>query len=197
MKPSYITAVSGLPRSGTSMMMKVLEAGGMTPLMDNIRAADADNPNGYCEFERVKKLPQGDTAWLTDARGKLIKIVAVFLPFLPAQYEYRIIFMQRAIWEITTSQYTMLEHRGSSQQVGDEKLAGLFQKHLNQVDAWFKTQPHVKRLDVSYNDLLRDPAPFIENIRLFLDLESDPEKMSLVVDPSLYRQRVRSEVQRV
>jgi hypothetical protein len=162
MKPSFITVVSGLPRSGTSMMMKILTAGGMTSLTDNVRAADVDNPNGYYEFERVKKLPQGDTAWLAEAQGKVVKIVAVFLPFLPPQYEYRIIFMQRAIQEVTASQHTMLEHRGTNQQINSNDLADLFQKHLNQVDSWFKNQPRVKRLDVSYNDMLRDPLPYLE-----------------------------------
>lgn len=193
MKPSFITVVSGLPRSGTSMMMKMLTAGGMTPLNDNIRAADVDNPNGYYEFERVKKLPQGDTAWLAEAQGKVVKIVAVFLPLLPPQYEYRIIFMQRAIWEITASQHTMLEHRGTNQQISGNDLADLFQKHLNQVDIWFKNQPHVKRLDVNYNDMLRDPLPYLEKMCPFLDLELDSEKMSMVVDPSLYRQRANPE----
>lgn len=185
MKPSYITVVSGLPRSGTSMMMKMLEAGGMSPLTDHLRAADVDNPNGYYEFERVKQLPQGDTAWLADAQGKVVKIVAVFLPHLPPQFDYRIIFMQRAVREVTASQHTMLEHRGSSRQVSAEELIVLFQKHLHQVDAWFKTQPRVKRLDVNYNDLLRSPAPHIENIRLFLDLGLDSEKMGAIVDPNL------------
>ncbi|NOH01919.1 MAG: sulfotransferase family protein [Chloroflexi bacterium] len=197
MKPSYITVVSGLPRSGTSMMMKMLEAGGMSPLTDNLRAADADNPNGYYEFERVKKLPQGDSAWLADAQGKVVKIVAVFLPYLPPQFDYRIIFMQRSVREVTASQHTMLEHRGNSQQVSAEELIALFQKHLNQVDAWFKTQPRVKRLDVNYNDLLRNPAPYIENIRLFLDLGLDSEKMGAIVDPNLYRQRVNPEAPQV
>lgn len=193
MKPSFITVVSGLPRSGTSMMMKMLTVGGMTPLIDNIRTADVDNPNGYYEFERVKKLPQGDTAWLAEAQGKVVKIVAVFLPFLPPQYDYRIIFMQRAIQEVTSSQHTMLEHRGANQQINGNDLADLFQKHLNQVDIWFKSQPRVQRLDVNYNDMLRDPLPYLEKMRLFLDLELDSEKMRMVVDPSLYRQRVDPE----
>ncbi len=194
MNHTFITVVSGLPRSGTSMMMKMLEAGGMTPLMDNIRTADVDNPNGYYELERVKKLPQCDSAWLTDAQGKVVKIVAVFLPHLPTQFDYRVIFMQRAILEIAASQHTMLEHRGSNQQLSADDLVSLFYKHLNQVDAWFKTQPRVKRLDVNYNDLLKNPTPQIENLRFFLDLELDAEKMGMVVDPNLYRQRMSSEM---
>lgn len=193
MSPSFITVVSGLPRSGTSMMMKMLTAGGMTPLTDYIRAADVDNPNGYYEFERVKKLPQGDTAWLAEAQGKVVKIVAVFLPFLPPQYEYRIIFMRRAIREVTASQYAMLEHRGANQKIGSDDLVNLFQKHLNQVDVWFDNHPRVKRLDVNYNDMLRDALPHLENIRLFLDLELDPEKMKMVIDPNLYRRRTTPE----
>jgi hypothetical protein len=168
----------------------------MTPLIDNVRAADVDNPNGYYEFERVKQLPQGDSAWLADARGKVIKIVAVFLPYLPLQYEYRVLFMQRALGEVTASQHTMLAHRGSLQALSADELSALFHKHLKQVDDWFRMQQSVKRLDVKYNDLLHDPARHIEKIRLFLDLDLDAAKMGLVIDPDLYRQRVAPEAPR-
>ena len=73
-----ITIVSGLPRSGTSMMMSMLQAGGMDLLTDNERKADIDNPRGYFEFERVKKVKE-DPSWLKDTGGRAVKMVARLL----------------------------------------------------------------------------------------------------------------------
>jgi len=95
-----ITIVSGLPRSGTSMMMKMLEAGGLPVLTDEIRTADADNPRGYYEFERVKQI-ETDNAWLPEARGKAVKMIAALLKHLPPDYRYRVIFMQRKMEELS------------------------------------------------------------------------------------------------
>ena len=95
-----IVVVSGLPRSGTSMMMKMLEAGGIPPLTDKIRTADDDNPKGYYEFERVKKLKDGDSAWLDDAKGKAVKVITALLTYLPDTYNYNIVFMERALPEV-------------------------------------------------------------------------------------------------
>ena len=107
-----IYVVSGLPRSGTSMMMKMLEAGGVTPLIDNIRTADDDNLQGYYEFERVKAMKEGDVAWISEAQGKVIKVISALLESLPTEYNYKIIFMEREMMEILASQRKMLERRG-------------------------------------------------------------------------------------
>ena len=130
-----VTIVSGLPRSGTSMMMKMLEAGGLPPLTDNLRTADEDNPKGYYEFERVKQLPKGDVAWLPDAQGKVVKVIAALLPSLPGGYHYRVIFMQRAMPEVLASQRQMLIRRGEDpNKIPDDVIAKLFEKHLKQVE---------------------------------------------------------------
>ena len=187
---SIITVVSGLPRSGTSMMMKMLEAGGLPPLTDNLRTADEDNPKGYYEFERVKQLPKGDVAWLPEAQGKVVKVIAALLPYLPGTYRYRVIFMQRAMAEILASQRQMLIRRGEDpDKIGDDMMAKLFEKHLRQVNDWVGQQPNVERLDVNYNDMLKNPRPFIERINALLDSQLNTEKMEQVVDPSLHRQR--------
>lgn len=185
-----ITIVSGLPRSGTSMMMKILDAGGLAPLTDNFRAADTDNPKGYYEFERVKQLIKGDTAWLPEAQGKAVKVIAIFLPHLPTEFNYRIIFMRRAMPEILASQREMLIRRGEDpDKIGDEELTRLYEKHLRQVNTWLNTQPHVQRIDVHYNQLLHNPTAEIERINQFLGNSLNFDKMVQVVDPSLYRQR--------
>ena len=185
-----VTIVSGLPRSGTSMMMKLLEAGGLLPLTDNIRTADEDNPKGYYEFERVKQLPKGDVAWLPDAQGKVVKVIAALLPSLPGGYHYRVIFMQRAMPEVLASQRQMLIRRGEDpDKIPDEVMATLFQKHLRQVDEWMKQQANVARLDVNYNEMLKNPQPFVVQINAFLGHQLDEARMAAVVDPALHRQR--------
>ena len=185
-----VTVVSGLPRSGTSMMMKLLEAGGLLPLTDNIRTADEDNPKGYYEFERVKQLPKGDVAWLPDAQGKVVKVIAALLPSLPGGYHYRVIFMQRAMPEVLASQRQMLIRRGEDpNKIPDDVMAKLFEKHLRQVDDWMKQQANVARLDVNYNEMLKNPQPFVVQINAFLGHQLDEAKMATVVDPALHRQR--------
>ena len=185
-----ITIVSGLPRSGTSMMMKMLEAGGMEPLTDELREPDRDNPKGYYEFERVKQL-EHDKGWLPDAEGKVVKIISQLLQHLPADYAYQVIFMRRRMEEILASQERMLMRRGEeSKQISDERLAALFRKHLEHVQAWLERQPNFEVTYVSYNRVLEKPRQEARRIDAFLDEDLDVDAMAEVVDPSLYRQRV-------
>jgi broad-specificity NMP kinase len=185
-----VIIVSGLPRSGTSMMMKMLEAGGLQPIIDNLRTADEDNPKGYYEFERVKQLPKGDFAWLPEAKDKVVKVIAALLPYLPADYAYRVVFMQRAMPEVLASQRQMLIRRGEDpDKIPDEVMANLFQKHLKQVDTWMAAQSNVQRLDVSYNKMLEGSNAIIVRLNEFLGGKLDVAEMALVIDPSLHRQR--------
>lgn len=188
----FITIVSGLPRSGTSMMMKMVEAGGIAPLIDNIRTADVDNPKGYYEFERVKQLDKGDTAWLPEAQGKVVKIISALLKHLPAGYQYRVIFMQRNMDEVLASQHKMLEHRQeNAQEMDNAKMAALFEKHLAAIDKWLTEQPNVAVLYVHYSSMLADPPGQIERINQFLGGKLDTTKMNQVVDANLYRNRTK------
>ena len=185
-----VTIVSGLPRSGTSMMMKMLEAGGLAPLTDEIRTADKDNPKGYYEFERVKKMPDGDKAWMVEARGKSVKVISALLEHLPPEYSYKIIFMRRNMTEILASQKKMLIRQGKpTDKVSDEELAKMYEKHLAKVQAWLATQPNVSTLDVDYNMLLENPRQYLEQIQQFLGTPLNVDNMGNVVDPALYRQR--------
>ena len=170
--------------------MKMLEAGGIPPLTDKIRSADEDNPKGYYEFERVKKMPDGDIAWVDDARGKVVKVIAALLVHLPSTHTYKVIFMQREMDEILASQKQMLV-RGNkpTDEISDEKLAALYRKHLAKVDDWMNQQPNLTFLYVDYNDVLYNPSAYPDQIKQFLDLDLDTELMLAVVDPSLYRQR--------
>lgn len=188
--PSYITVVSGLPRSGTSMMMKALEAGGLPVLTDALRVADEDNPKGYYEVERVKQLDQGDTAWVAEAQGQVIKVISALLEHLPAAYSYRVLFMQRAMPEVLASQRKMLERRGEpTDRVSDEELTRLFTKHVQKVETWLRAQPNFQVLTVDYNRMLADPLPWVRQVNQFLDGRLDEPRMVEVVDPTLYRNR--------
>ena len=184
-----ITIVSGLPRSGTSMAMKMLEAGGIPPLTDQIRTADDDNPKGYYEFERAKKLREGDAAWVSQAEGKAVKVIAALLMYMPSGYEYRVLFMRRAMEEILASQAKMLENRGEESNVDDDTMAALFAKHVKQVEDWMKSQPNLQYIDVDYNAMLADPETHVKKINKFLGGDLDEAAMIVVVDPKLYRQR--------
>jgi hypothetical protein len=189
MDKDAITIVSGLPRSGTSLMMSMLQAGGMELLVDGIRTPDEDNPKGYFEFERVKQIDD-DQAWLQDAQGKAVKMIAELLRRLPPTYAYKVIFLRREMQEILASQRQMLVRRGEpTDKVSDEDMARMFERHLDHVETWIAEQPHVDVFYVSYNDLLADPDPHARGINEFLGGTLDVEAMKAVIDHSLYRQR--------
>jgi hypothetical protein len=171
------------------MMMKMLEAGGLPVLTDNIRTADEDNPKGYYEFERVKQIEE-DKEWLEEARGKVVKMIAALLKHLPSENRYRVIFIRRNMDEILASQKRMLIRRGEpTDAISDERMADLFRKHVARVEEWLDRQPNFDLLYVHYSDILADPQPQAEQINTFLGHALDAEAMASVVDPALYRQR--------
>lgn len=185
-----VVVVSGLPRSGTSLMMKMLEAGGIPPLTDGERAADDDNPKGYYEFERVKKLREGDIFWLPDAKGKAVKVIGALLPYLPNEFNYRVLFMRRAMPEILASQRKMLENRGEDpDKISDRQIAQEFEGHLKDVIAWSNKQKNIQFMQVDYNQVMSDPDPALKKINRFLGGALDFDAMQGVIDPNLYRQR--------
>jgi hypothetical protein len=186
----FIIIVSGLPRSGTSLMMSMLAAGGLEVLTDRLRTADDDNPVGYFELEEVKKLISGEHSWLAGANGKAVKVVSTLLPFLPDGYHYRIIFMRRAIEEVLASQRKMLINRGENpDKVGDDQMAEMFEKNLQQSERWINSQANATRIDINYRQLINNPSPLVAEINKFLSGSLDENKMLGVIDPSLYRQR--------
>ena len=185
-----VTVVSGLPRSGTSMMMRMLEAAGLDIYSDGLRQADEDNPKGYYELERVKALARGDQDWLEEAQGRVVKIVSPLLRHLPEEQDYRVILMRREMDEVLASQQRMLMNRGEPSRVtDDDTLSRLFEEDLRQVERWVENRPNVECLQVSYNQMLTDPESEVRRIVDFLDDGADPEAMAGVVDPALYRQR--------
>ena len=185
-----IVIVSGLPRSGTSMMMKMLEAGGIPPLTDKLRTADNDNPKGYYEFERVKQMDKGDTGWMAQAQGKVVKVISALLKHLPAGYNYQVIFLRRHMSEILASQRKMLINRGEDpDKMDDAQMTMLFENHVRQVESWLAQQPNIEVLYVHYSDVMADPLTAINSMGRFLGRDLDVRAMAEVVDPDLYRNR--------
>jgi len=178
-----ITIVSGLPRSGTSMMMQILEAGGMEVLTDQSRQADTHNPNGYYEYEKVKKLTQ-DHSFLKEADGKAIKVIAHLLKFLPKEYDFRIIFMKRDMYEIIQSQQKML---GRSEDAFPVAIASAFENELLKVDVWQKKEPNVEMLYVNYKDIIKNPYDELHRVNDFLDFCLDEEEAIKRINEHLYR----------
>lgn len=184
----WITVVSGLPRSGTSLMMRMLEAGGIPALTDSLRIADEDNPNGYYELEAVKQT-DADASWTANAAGASVKMVFRLLRHLPADRKYRVVLMRRDVDEILRSQQAMLQRSGVSTEIADEQMKEMFRRELLSFYSWLPQQDHLQAVNVSYNELLADPQRIVRQINRHLGGELDCDAMVQVIDPALYRQR--------
>ena len=185
-----ITVVSGLPRSGTSMMMQMLRAGGLTCLTDELREADISNPKGYFEFEKVKGL-RADNSWLPEAKGKVIKIISHLLSCLPPELNYKIIFMERDLGEVLASQRKMLVNQGQGEEnLSDERLGQIFAQQLRQVRKMLADR-QISTLFLGYKDVLEDPVEISTQLQAFLGNNLDQQAMRDVVDHNLYRQRLK------
>lgn len=183
-----ITIVSGLPRCGTSMMMQMLHAGGMDVLTDHVRQADSDNPKGYYELEKVKKVRE-NSSWLDEAEGKVFKAVSMLLFDMPKDRRYQIVFMERQVEEILASQAVMLDNLGQAKGADDKEMRRYFEQHLGELKPWIARQSHLDAIFVPYHGVLKDPARQAQRIADFLRLPLDRQAMAAVVDPGLYRQR--------
>lgn len=185
-----VVIVSGLPRSGTSMAMKMLEAGGMELVVDNIRTADEDNPKGYYEDERVKDLAEmEDKGWLRQARGKVIKVVSSLLNNLPTNNAYRVVFMRRNLHEVLASQTKMLDRRNEDSHTDDQDLLSMYEAHLEKVEFQLRFRPNFEALYVNYSDVVAEPVTEARRIARFVGGNLDVDRMVGAVDGSLYRNR--------
>ncbi|MCC7371226.1 MAG: sulfotransferase domain-containing protein [Chloroflexi bacterium] len=189
-----VVVVSGLPRSGTSLMMNMLQAGGIPIVTDALRTADDDNPKGYFELEQVKQLSKGDVSWVAEAEGKAVKVISALLEHLPPSSTYKIVFMKRRLPEVLASQRKMLERRGEpTDTVPDAMMSALFEKHLVKIEGWLAAQANMSVLYLPYHEVAETPAKHVDAIVSFLGtdlgLELDRAKMLEAVDPALYRNR--------
>ena len=187
-----ITIVSGLPRSGTSLMMQMLAAGGLPILTDQQRKPDIDNPRGYCEWEPVKLLPKQPER-VDEAENKAVKIISELLFFLPRGRDYKVIFMERPLPEVLASQDEMLKRRRSTELVDHALLTQAFREHMQQIVSWLELRNEIPVCRMGFRKLLRDPTGSAQTICDFLELNLNVEEMARAVDISLYRNRCSGE----
>ncbi len=184
----FLTVVSGLPRSGTSMMMQMLAAGGVPVLADELRQPDPDNPRGYLELDAVKHTKR-DRSWLADSAGKAVKMVHLLLADLPSDLTYRVLMMKRPLTEVLASQRAMLQRQGKAgAMLPDDKLSAIFARQMQQFEDWLARQPNFATLLVPYADVVAEPAAWAEKINVFLGGGLDTAGMVKAVDPALRRQ---------
>ena len=185
-----IVIVSGLPRSGTSMMMKMLEAGGLTVMTDAIREADVDNPKGYYEYERVKNLEkETDKSYVREARGKVLKVISFLLKDLPDDNFYRVVFMRRHLDEVIASQNKMLDRRGEDAITDRETMAEAYRNHLAAVKILVRKRPNLEMLEFRYDEAVKNPKEAARMVNAFLGGKLDERAMAAVIDGELYRNR--------
>jgi LPS sulfotransferase NodH len=185
-----VIIVSGLPRSGTSLLMQMLAATGLTPMTDEQRAPDESNPKGYYEMEKVKKLGE-DASWLEQCRGRVVKIVSPLLKNVPAGLPGKVLFMRRRMEEILASQRAMMQRMGTSHQVNDAEMAAYFTKHLQDMEQWLAENDHLDVRYLTFHEVVADPAAAARRINEFLGGGLDEAAMAGAVDNKLYRERAK------
>lgn len=185
-----IVIVSGLPRSGTSMMMRMLEAAPLPIMTDAIRTADVDNPKGYYEYERVKDLEkETDKSYIREARGRVLKVISWLLKDLPDDNSYRIVFMRRDLDEVLASQNKMLKHRGETDVTDDAVMAEAYRSHLASVKIMARKRPNWELLEVRYDEAVANPRAAAAKVNEFLGGGFNVDAMAAAVEKELYRNR--------
>lgn len=189
---NFITVVSGLPRSGTSLMMQMLQAGGMPALTDGVRVADESNPRGYLELEATKRT-RTNGGWVAEAVGKAVKVIHLQLRDLPPAFVYRVIFMQRDLDEIVASQRSMLQRLGrKGADLPEDRLQALLQAQVQEVLQWLAAQPNVEVLSVDHRDAVYHPASTAARVNAFVGGGLDERRMAEAADPDLHREKKRA-----
>ena len=187
--PDFVTVVTGVPRSGTSLVMQMLAAGGIEPLTDGMRPPDADNPRGYFELEAVKRTRR-DAGWVAEAVGRSVKVIHALVTALPADRAYRLIWVHRPLEEVVASQRAMLVRRGAGDDVlAPERLVEIFRAQVQEAERWVAAQPGFASLAIDYHAVLDDPRAAAQSIDRFLGGGLDCEAMAGVVDAGLHHQR--------
>jgi len=193
MAEKEVVIVSGLPRSGTSMMMRMLEMGGLPPFTDNIRKADESNERGYYEHEKIKNLHK-DKAILNEIEGEAVKIIVHLLNTLPLKFSYKIIFMRRPLGEIVKSQKNMLERLDKTTIRDQASIAKSYKRMLQIFEKWSSRMPNVEVLNIKYADTLENPKKSAEMVSGFLKGYSlDVTKMQLAVEKNLRREKIQEQ----
>ena len=188
-----IVIVSGLPRSGTSMLMSMLEAGGLPIMTDQLREADVDNPKGYFEYERIKDLEkETDKSYVREGRGKVLKVISFLIKDLPEDNDYRVIFMRRELSEVLASQNKMIDRLGSEDtSAEDEAMKEAYRNDIVRTRLFCKKRPNFELIEVHYRATIEDAEGTASVVNAFLGGHLDESAMRAAVDASLYRNRAK------
>ncbi len=186
-----VIVVSGLPRSGTSMLMKMLEAGGMEVMTDSERVADIDNPKGYFEYERVKNLEkETDKSYVREGRGKVLKVISFLIKDLPDDNDYRVIFMRRDLDEVLASQNKMIQRLGTEDSTAaEDAMREAYRNDIVRTRLLCKRRPNFELIEVNYKSTVEEPTATARSVNAFLGGHLDEAAMRDAVDGSLYRNR--------
>jgi hypothetical protein len=186
-----LVIVSGLPRSGTSMMMRMLEAGGLPIMTDGARSADVDNPKGYFEHERIKDLErETDKSYLRAGRGKALKVISFLIPHLPDENDYRVVFMRRDLDEVLSSQDKMIQRLGTTDAAADrEAMKEAYRNDIVRTRLLCRKRQNMEMIEIQYKATVEDPAKTARRVNEFLGGRLDEAAMRRAVDESLYRNR--------
>jgi hypothetical protein len=186
-----IIVVSGLPRSGTSMMMRMLDAGGLHAMSDGEREADIDNPKGYFELERIKHLEkETDKSYVREARGKSLKVISFLIKDLPDDNDYRVIFMRRDLEEVLASQDKMIDRLGTEDSsAAHEAMKEAYRNDIVRTRLFCRKKPNFEYTEVHYKTAVEDAAAAAQQVNAFLAGTLDEAAMREAVDASLYRNR--------
>ena len=186
-----IVVVSGLPRSGTSMLMKMLDEGGMQIMTDSERTADIDNPKGYFEYERVKDLEkETDKSYVSEGRGKVLKVISFLIKDLPDDNDYRVIFMRRNLDEVIASQNKMIQRLGTDDSTAaEEAMKEAYRNDIVRTRLLCKNRPNFELIEISYKSTVEDPEETARSVNAFVGGHLDEAAMRVAVDGSLYRNR--------
>ena len=184
-----LTIVTGVPRSGTSLVMQMLAAGGHPIASDGVRGADPDNPRGYFELEAAKRLER-DASWLQPLAGRALKLLPTLVPSLPPELRYRVLLVRRRLDEVLDSQRAMLARRGeTTTPAEDARLRPAFTAQLARLEAWLAAQDGLVWLRIDHAELLGQPVRAAERLAGFLGGGLDARAMATCIDPALHRQR--------
>lgn len=181
-----VIVVSGLPRSGTSMMMQMLQAGGVEILSDGKVQSDWNNPKGYFEYEPVKR-SRSDNSWMVQADGKAVKVISQLLPYLQLKYRLKVIFMERNLDEVIVSQQAMLASLKKTPITYDLRLKDIYSQHIKNAKEWAEKNHNVQFMCVNYKEVLEHPEKAAMEVNKFLGSFLDESKMAAAVDEDLYR----------
>jgi hypothetical protein len=192
MNNSQIIIVSGLPRSGTSLMMQILHSGGIPILCDNEVLPDESNPRGYFEYSPVKNSFK-DISWIPQAHGKAVKVITQLIPCIKTDVKIKIIFMERELKEVIQSQHKMIlqkNNKTSQSNLFDQKLIDTYTAQISKVEDWIQEKSQIEYIKIKYNQLINNPKYSIEQINTFLSIELNMNKIIEVIDPNLYRNKL-------